>query len=58
MKGHLPIIIVNYEGKKQKFAPEQISSLILSKLKKCVERHLKTQVDSCVVTIPAHFREG
>ena len=43
--------------KKQKFAPEQISSLILSKLKRSAERHLKTQVNSCVVTIPAHFHE-
>ena len=56
-KGHLPKIVVDYKGEKRKFAPEQISSLILSKLKRSAERHLKTQVDSCVVTIPAHFRE-
>ena len=56
-KGHLPVIEVDYQGKKQKFAPEQISSLVLSKLKRSAERHLKTQVNSCVVTIPAHFRE-
>ena len=57
-KGHLPLIVVDYEGKKQKFAPEQISSLVLSKLKRSAERHLKTQVNNCVVTIPAHFREA
>ena len=57
LKGHLPLIEVDYQGKKQKFAPEQISSLILSKLKRSAERHLKTQVNSCVVTIPAHFHE-
>ena len=56
-KGHLPVIVVDYEGKKQKFAPEKISSFFLSKLKRSAERHLKTQVDNCVVTIPAHFRE-
>jgi L1 cell adhesion molecule like protein len=57
-KGHLPLVVVDYEGKKQKFSPEQISSLVLSKLKKSAERHLKTEVNKCVVTIPAHFREA
>ena len=57
-KGHLPLIVVDYEGKEQKFAPEQISSLVLSKLKKSAEKHLKTQVNKCVVTIPAHFFEA
>ena len=33
-KGHLPLIEVDFEGKKQKFAPEQISSLVLKKLKR------------------------
>ena len=56
-KGCLPVIVVDYEGKKQKFSPEDISALILAKLKRSAERHLKTKVDSCVVTIPAHFRE-
>ena len=31
--------------------------MILAKLKRSVERHLKTKVDSCFVTITAHFRE-
>ena len=56
-KGCLPVIVVDYEGKKQKFSPEDISALILAKLKRSAERHLKTKVDCCVVTIPAHFRE-
>ena len=139
LKGHLPLIVVDYEGKEQKFAPEQIiysfiysninflffisykinifllyiliifilyfffmtffnffififsfnfmssirgdmisgvplslkisifcqnqwgdnrrGGLVLSKLKKSAEIHLKTQVKNCVVIIPAHFRE-
>ena len=56
-KGCLPVVVVDFEGKKRTFSPEQISSLILSKLKRSSEAHLKTTVDSCVVTIPAHFRE-
>ena len=56
-KGCLPVVVVDFEGKKRTFSPEQISSLILSKLKRSAEAHLKTTVDSCVVTIPAHFRE-
>ena len=58
MNGHLPVIVVDYQGKKQKFYPEQISSLVLRKLKKSAERHLNTEVNSCVITIPAHFREA
>ena len=57
-KVHLPLIVVDYEGKKRKLAPEQISSLVLSKLKRSAEKHLKTQVNKCVVTIPAHFFEA
>ena len=56
-KGCLPVVVVDYEGEKKRFSPEQISGLILSKLKRSAELHLKTKVDSCVVTIPAHFRE-
>ena len=56
-KGCLPVVVVDFQGKKRTFSPEQISGLILSKLKRSAEAHLKTTVDSCVVTIPAHFRE-
>ena len=56
-KGCLPVVVVDFEGNKRTFSPEQISGLILSKLKRSAEAHLKTKVDSCVVTIPAHFRE-
>ena len=57
-KNHLPVIVVDYEGKEKKLAPEQISSMVLSKLKRSAEMHLKTQVNNCVITIPAHFREA
>ncbi len=44
-------------GEKE-FSPEEISSLILKKLKKCAEDHLKTEVTKAVITVPAYFDDS
>ncbi len=56
-KGHIPKILVDYKGKEQIFSPEEISSFVISKIKQSVERHLRCQVNNCVITVPAHFND-
>ena len=44
--------------KKEQFAPEQISSMILSKLKADAEAFLGEKVTEAVVTVPAYFNDS
>ena len=52
------MITVTFKGEKLTFAPEEISSCVLSKLKEaaCLHRKLpKASILKCVVTVPAYF---
>ncbi len=40
------------------FSPEEISALILGKLKSAAEDYLKQAVNKAVITVPAYFDEG
>lgn len=50
-----PRIEVTYRGEKILFAPEQISAMILSKMKSVAEAYLKVEVTRAVITAPAYF---
>jgi molecular chaperone DnaK len=45
------------EGKKETFMPEQISSMILVKLKSDAEAYLGEPVTKAVITVPAYFND-
>ena len=45
-------------GKGQKFTPEEISTMILQKMKSKREAYLGEQVHSAVVTVPAYFNDA
>ncbi|MBN37448.1 MAG: molecular chaperone DnaK [Opitutae bacterium] len=45
------------EGKKETFMPEQISSMILGKLKSDAEAYLGEPVTKAVITVPAYFND-
>merc|ERR1711977_423539 len=56
--GDKPMIVVNFMGEEKKFHPEEISSMILIKMKETAEAYLGTKVNDAVVTVPAYFNDS
>ena len=46
------------KGKRERFAPEQISSMVLAKLKADAESYLGEKVKQAVITVPAYFNDA
>lgn len=57
-EGNKPYIDVNYMGSKKQFAPEEISAMVLRKMKETAESFLGKQVKNAVVTVPAYFNDS
>ncbi len=53
-----PYIEVTVNGAKTQFAPEQISAMVLGKMRDIAETYLGTKVKNAVVTVPAYFNDG
>nr|KAI8758593.1 heat shock 70 kDa protein-like [Biomphalaria glabrata] len=53
-----PMILVNYLNQSKLFAPEEISSMILGKMKQVAEAYLGMPVNDAVVTVPAYFNDS
>jgi heat shock 70kDa protein 1/2/6/8 len=56
-KGVKPMIGVSYLGTDKQFSAEEISSMILLKMKETAEAYLGESVENAVVTVPAYFND-
>ena len=53
-----PIINVNYKNERKTFKPEEISAMVLTKMKEIAEDYLGEKVSSAVITVPAYFNDA
>merc|ERR1712100_205485 len=56
--GGKPTIHVQYRGEEKTFAAEEISSMVLIKMKEIAEAYLGKDVNNAVVTVPAYFNDS
>jgi heat shock protein 1/8 len=56
--GGTPVIEVEYKGEQKQFKAEEISSMVLSKMKEIAEAYLAKEVKNAVVTVPAYFNDS
>ncbi|KAJ9114175.1 hypothetical protein QFC20_001691 [Naganishia adeliensis] len=57
-KGGKPMIKVQHKDEFKEFTPEEISAMILSKMKETAEAYLGHKVTHAVVTVPAYFNDA
>jgi heat shock protein 5 len=50
-----PVVEVTVEGKAKQFTPEEISAMILGKMKDVAEAYVGKKITNAVVTVPAYF---
>ncbi|XP_045828654.1 heat shock 70 kDa protein 18-like [Trifolium pratense] len=56
--GDKPMIVVNYKNEEKQFAAEEISSMVLWKMRKISEAYLGSTVKDVIVTVPAYFNNS
>lgn len=56
--GGKPKLQVEYKGETKSFFPEEISSMVLTKMKETAEAYLGKTVTDAVVTVPAYFNDS
>jgi heat shock protein 1/8 len=53
-----PYIQIEYRGENKTFSPEEISSMVLIKMKETAEAYLGKSVKNAVITVPAYFNDS
>ncbi|TLD25096.1 hypothetical protein PspLS_05742 [Pyricularia sp. CBS 133598] len=53
-----PVIEVEFKGESKQFTPEEISSMVLTKMRETAESYLGGTVNNAVVTVPAYFNDS
>ncbi|KAJ7128924.1 heat shock protein 70 family [Mycena crocata] len=57
-KNGKPSITVQYQGENRDFSPEEISAMVLVKMKETAEAYLGEKVTHVVITVPAYFNDA
>ncbi|KAK8077554.1 Actin-like ATPase [Apiospora saccharicola] len=57
-KAGKPVVEVEYKGENKQFTPEEISSMILIKMRETAEAYLGGTVNNAVITVPAYFNDS
>jgi len=57
-EGGKPRMKVEYKNEEKRFTPEEISSMVLTKMKETAEAYLGSTVKNAVVTVPAYFNDS
>jgi len=53
-----PLIQASYKNELKTFQPEEISSMVLSKMKEIAESYIGEEVKDAVITVPAYFNDS
>jgi len=56
--GDKPMIDVEYKNEEKTFSAEEVSSMVLVKMKEIAEAYLSKEVKNAVVTVPAYFNDS
>merc|ERR1712070_339414 len=53
-----PYVQVEFKGEKKQYSPEEISAMILGKMREIAESFLGKSINNAVVTVPAYFNDA
>jgi L1 cell adhesion molecule like protein len=53
-----PMIVVKYMGEEKQLVPEEISAMVLTKMREIAEAFLESSVKYAVITVPAYFNDS